>query len=134
MRIEIQLRIVADDNSVISEGEIVQFDKGDDRLEGIGLLSNELTAGRRWPASREAWSPPRRQVFWRGIGVVISAAACCSAKRTRFLDQAVSINGRASKRTAFVLFALAFTRRKKPRIIGCGAKSIYADPFIEEMN
>jgi hypothetical protein len=27
MRIEIQLRIVADDNSVISEGEILQFDK-----------------------------------------------------------------------------------------------------------
>jgi hypothetical protein len=33
MRIEIQLRIIADDNSVISEGEILQFDKGDDRLE-----------------------------------------------------------------------------------------------------
>jgi hypothetical protein len=32
MRIQIQLRIIADDNSVISEGEILQFDKGDDRL------------------------------------------------------------------------------------------------------
>jgi hypothetical protein len=37
MRIEIQLRIVGDDNSVISESEILQFDKGDDRLEVIGL-------------------------------------------------------------------------------------------------
>src|SRR3954447_17719655 len=37
MRIQIQLRIIADDNNVISEGEILQFDKGDDRLEGIGL-------------------------------------------------------------------------------------------------
>jgi hypothetical protein len=37
MRIQIQLRIVADDNSVISEGEILYLDKGDDRLETIGL-------------------------------------------------------------------------------------------------
>jgi hypothetical protein len=44
MRIEIQLRIVADDNSVISEGEIVQFDKGDDRLEVIGLSFDEAKA------------------------------------------------------------------------------------------
>src|SRR3954463_8118615 len=44
MRIEIQLRIVADDNRVISEGEIVHFDKGDDRLEGIGLSFDEAKA------------------------------------------------------------------------------------------
>ena len=31
MRIQIQLRIVADDNSVISEGEILHFDKGDEQ-------------------------------------------------------------------------------------------------------
>src|SRR5918995_392611 len=37
MRFEIQLRIVGDDNNVISEGEILHFDKGDDRLEVIGL-------------------------------------------------------------------------------------------------
>jgi hypothetical protein len=37
MRIQIQLRIVADDSSVISEGEILHLDKGDDRLEVIGL-------------------------------------------------------------------------------------------------
>jgi hypothetical protein len=44
MRIEIQLRIVGDDNSVISEGEILQFDKGDDGLEGIGLSFDEAKA------------------------------------------------------------------------------------------
>ena len=44
MRIEIQLRIVADDNSVISEGEILHFDKGDDRLEVIGLSFDEAKA------------------------------------------------------------------------------------------
>jgi hypothetical protein len=44
MRIEIQLRIVGDDNSVISEGEILQFDKGDDRVEVIGLSFDEAKA------------------------------------------------------------------------------------------
>ena len=37
MRIQIQFRIIGDDNSVIREDEILQFDKDDDRLEAIGL-------------------------------------------------------------------------------------------------
>src|SRR3954447_25810674 len=44
MRIQIQLRIIADDDNVISEGEILQFDKGDDRLEVIGLSFDEAKA------------------------------------------------------------------------------------------
>src|SRR3954468_211154 len=44
MRIEIQLRIVGDDDSVISEGEILHLDKGDDRLEVIGLSFDEAKA------------------------------------------------------------------------------------------
>src|SRR3954454_14766646 len=44
MRIQIQLRIVADDNNVISEGEILHLDKGDDRLEVIGLSFDESKA------------------------------------------------------------------------------------------
>jgi hypothetical protein len=44
MRIQIQLRIIADDNSVISEGEILHFDKGDDRLEVIGLSFDDAKA------------------------------------------------------------------------------------------
>src|SRR4051794_37111641 len=44
MRIQIQLRIIADDNNVISEGEILHLDKGDDRLEVIGLLFDEAKA------------------------------------------------------------------------------------------
>jgi len=35
---------VADDNSVISEGEILHLDKGDDRLEVIGLSFDEAKA------------------------------------------------------------------------------------------
>jgi len=38
MRIQIQLRIVSDDNSVISEDKILHLDKGDDRLEVLSDL------------------------------------------------------------------------------------------------
>src|SRR5690349_1248544 len=41
MRIQIQLRIVSDDDSVISEKEILHLDKSDDRLEAIGLSLGE---------------------------------------------------------------------------------------------
>ena len=44
MRIQIQLRIVGDDSSVISEGEILHLEKGDDRLEVIGLAIDEAKA------------------------------------------------------------------------------------------
>src|SRR3954452_6011698 len=44
MRIQIQLRIIADDDSVISEKEILHLDKGDDRLEAIGLSPGEAKA------------------------------------------------------------------------------------------
>jgi len=44
MRIEIQLRIVGDDDSVISTDEVLHFDKGDDRLEAIGLSLSDAKA------------------------------------------------------------------------------------------
>ena len=37
MRVQIQLRIVTDDDTVLSEDVIACFDKGDDHLEEIGL-------------------------------------------------------------------------------------------------
>ena len=37
MRIQIQVRIVSDDDTVLSEDVIACFDKGDDQLEEIGL-------------------------------------------------------------------------------------------------
>ena len=44
MRIEIQLRIVGDDNSVISADEVLHFDKSDDRVEAIGLSFGDAKA------------------------------------------------------------------------------------------
>jgi len=41
MRIEIQLRIVGDDDSVISVDKVLHFDKSDDRLEAVGLSLSE---------------------------------------------------------------------------------------------
>src|SRR4051812_32779404 len=37
MRVQIQLRIVTDDETVLSEDVIACFDKGDDQLEEIGM-------------------------------------------------------------------------------------------------
>jgi hypothetical protein len=37
MRVQIQLRIVTDDETVLSEDVIACFDKGDDQLEEVGL-------------------------------------------------------------------------------------------------
>jgi hypothetical protein len=44
MHIQIQLRIVADGDSVISADEVLHFDKDDDRLEAIGLSLSEAKA------------------------------------------------------------------------------------------
>jgi hypothetical protein len=44
MRIEIQLRIIADNGSVIRADEVLHFDKGDDRLAAIGLSFSEAKA------------------------------------------------------------------------------------------
>src|SRR5689334_25236246 len=44
MRIQIQLRDVADDDSVISDDEILRLDKGDDQVEAIGLSLTEAKA------------------------------------------------------------------------------------------
>ena len=37
MRVQIQVRIVSDDDTVLSDDVIACFDKGDDQLEEIGL-------------------------------------------------------------------------------------------------
>ena len=75
MRIEIQLRIVADDNSVISEGEILHLDKGDDRLEVIGLSFDEAKAALAGIQGRVVSA--QAASFLARLGAVISAAAGC---------------------------------------------------------
>src|SRR4051794_6481130 len=59
MRIEIQLRIVGDDDSVISVDKVLHLDKSDDRLEAVGLSLNIVTVwvpGRSCRTARSRWS------------------------------------------------------------------------------
>src|SRR3954468_15644511 len=98
MRIQIQLRIVADDNSVISEGEILHLDKGDDRLEVIGLSFDEAKAAL---ASIQ--------------GGVVSAQAASFLARHRSCDLCGSLllskgPGRTRFRTAFGTITLSSPR------------------------
>ena len=44
MRIQLQLRVVADDDSVISDDEILRLDKAGDQVEAIGLSLVEAKA------------------------------------------------------------------------------------------
>jgi hypothetical protein len=112
MRIEIQLRIVADDNSVISEGKIVHFDKGDDRLEAIGLSFNEAKAA------------------LAGIqGGVVTAQAASFLARHRSCDLCGSLllskgPGRTRFRTAFGTIALS-----SPRFHHCSCQPRAAKTF-----
>ena len=41
LRVELQLRIVSDDDTVIRDEVILQLDKSDDRLEAVGLCLEE---------------------------------------------------------------------------------------------
>ncbi|GEO40017.1 hypothetical protein SAE02_41650 [Skermanella aerolata] len=98
MPIEIQLRIIADDNSVISEGEILHLDKGDDRLEVVGLAFDEAKA------------------IMAGIqGGVVTAQAASFLARHRSCDLCGSQllskgSGRTQFRTAFGTIALSSPR------------------------
>ena len=49
MRVQIQLRIVTDDETVLSEDVIACFDKGDDQLEEIALSLDDAFS-LRWVA------------------------------------------------------------------------------------
>ncbi|UEM24368.1 ISKra4 family transposase (plasmid) [Skermanella mucosa] len=112
MRIEIQLRIVDDDNNVISEGEILQFDKGDDRLEMIGLSFDEAKAA------------------LAGIqGGVVTAQAASFLARHRSCDLCGSLllskgPGRTRFRTAFGTIALS-----SPRFHHCSCQPRTARTF-----
>jgi hypothetical protein len=111
MRIQIQLRIIADDNNVISEGEILQFDKGDDRLEVIGLSFDEAKAA------------------LVGIqGGVVTAQAASFLARHRCCDLCGSLllskgPGRTRFRTAFGTIALPSPRFHRCRCQPGAAKT-----------
>ncbi|MGF7213231.1 hypothetical protein GGE65_007868 [Skermanella aerolata] len=112
MRIQIQLRIVGDDSSVISEGEILHLDKGDDRLEVVGLAFDEAKA------------------ILAGIqGGVVTAQAASFLARQRSCDLCGSLllskgPGQTQFRTALGTIALS-----SPRFHCCACRSGEARTF-----
>jgi len=118
MRIQIQLRIVADDDSVISEGEILHLDKGDDRLEVIGLSFDEAKA------------------ILAGIqGGVVTAQAASFLARHRSCDLCGSPllskgPGRTQFRTAFGTIALSSPRFHRCRCQPGTAKNGGFEPSV----
>jgi hypothetical protein len=75
MRIEIQLRIVDDDNSVISADEVLYFDKSDDRVEAIGLSFGDAKAV--LGAIQERVVTAQGRASWPDIDAVAAAVAPC---------------------------------------------------------
>jgi hypothetical protein len=112
MRIQIQLRIVSDDSSVISEGEILNLEKGDDRLEVVGLAFDEAKA------------------ILAGIqGGVVTAQAASFLARHRSCDLCGSLllskgPGQTQFRTAFGTIAL-----RSPRFHHCPCQPRAAKTF-----
>ena len=88
MRVQIQLRIVSDDETVLSEDVIACFDKGDDQLEEIGLSLDQAktvlaSAQVNLVAAQAASFLARHRCCGSGVVVGTSsakdAAAFCSA-------------------------------------------------------
>jgi hypothetical protein len=98
MRVQIQLRIIGDDNSVISEDEILHFDKGDDRLEAIGLLFDEAKA--RMTAIQERVVNAQAASF-------LARHRCCDLCGSRLLSKG---HCRIRFRTAFGIIPLVSPR------------------------
>src|SRR5690242_21727684 len=110
MLIQIQLRIVADDDSVISEDEILSLEKGDDRLEAIGLSLGEAKA--LLAGIQERVAPPRQRALRPGIGVARSAAGHGAAKgRPRSSSAPSSARSRSPARA----FTGVAASRRSPR-------------------
>jgi hypothetical protein len=89
MRIEIQLRIVGDDNSVISADEVLHFDKSDDRVEAIGLSFGDAKA---------VLATIQERVVTAQAASFLARHRCCSGCGRALLSKGP---GRIQFRTAF---------------------------------
>jgi hypothetical protein len=89
MRIEIQLRIVGDDNSLISADEVLRFDKSDDRVEAIGLALSE---------AKGVLAAIQERVVTAQAASFLARHRCCSGCGRALLSKGP---GRIQFRTAF---------------------------------
>src|SRR4051812_21226438 len=90
MRVQVQLRIVAQDESVISDdAELLLLDKSDDRLEALGLSLAEAKAllasvQQRLVTAQAASYAARRWCSEIGLGAIVLSATFGYAMRTEF--------------------------------------------------
>ena len=102
MRIEIQLRIVGDDNSVISADEVLHFDKSDDRVEAIGLSFGDAKA---------VLAAIQERVVTAQAASFLARHRCCNRCGRALLSKGP---GRIQFRTAFGIIPL-----NSPRFYRC---------------
>ena len=102
MRIEIQLRIVGDDNSVISADEVLHFDKSDDRVEAIGLALSE---------AKGVLAAIQERVVTAQAASFLARHRCCNRCGRALLSKGP---GRIQFRTAFGIIPL-----NSPRFYRC---------------
>jgi hypothetical protein len=98
MRIQIQLRIVADDDSVISTDEVLHLDKSDDQLEAIGLSLVD---------AKDVLAGIQERVVSAQAASFLARHRCCELCGSLLLSKGP---GRLRFRTAFGTIALASPR------------------------
>jgi hypothetical protein len=79
MRIQLQLRLTTDDGDVISDTEVIRLNKGEDRLEMLGLSLDEAKALPR-RVQEQLVTAPKQRPTWPATGCALSAVAACKAK------------------------------------------------------
>jgi hypothetical protein len=94
MRIEIQLRIVGDDDSVISTDEVLYLDKSDDKLEAIGLALSE---------AKGVLAAIQERVVTAQAASFLARHRCCNSCGRALLSKGA---GRIQFRTAFGIIPL----------------------------
>ena len=70
VRVQLQLRIVSDDDTVIRDEVILQIDKSDDRLEAVGLCLEE---------SKDLLGRLQHAVVEAPAAAYVNRHRCCSA-------------------------------------------------------
>jgi hypothetical protein len=94
MRIEIQLRIVGDDDSVISTDEVLYLDKSDDKLEAIGLSFGD---------AKGVLAAIQERVVTAQAANFLARHRCCNGCGRALLSKGA---GRIQFRTAFGIIPL----------------------------
>jgi hypothetical protein len=112
MRVQLQLRIVGDDDTVISDDEVLRFDKTDDRLEAIGLSLDE---------AKTLLEQVQQRLVATQVATYMSRHRCCVACGGTLRSKG---SGRIRFRTAFGIVPLP-----SPRFHCCGCQPMDAKTF-----